>query len=42
MLDLMYDMPSEENLKEVMITEEFITQKGEALKVYEEKKEKFS
>ena len=34
MLDLMYEMPSEKLLKEVIITEELITQKGEALKVY--------
>ena len=38
MLDLMYEMPSEKLLKEVVITEEFITSGGEALKVYHQAK----
>lgn len=34
MLDLMYEIPSEENLKEVLITEEFIEKKVEPVKIY--------
>ncbi len=34
MLDVMYEMPSEENLKEVIITEEVIVTLGEPIKVY--------
>jgi len=49
MLDTMYDLPSEENLKEVVITEEVIVQAGTPILVYrspeeavakEEKKER--
>ena len=35
MLDLMYEVPGEEDLTEVMITEEFIKGTGDAVKVYD-------
>lgn len=35
MLDLMYEVPGEEGLEEVMITEEFIQGKGDPVKVYQ-------
>jgi ATP-dependent Clp protease ATP-binding subunit ClpX len=49
MLDVMYDMPSQQNLKEVVITEEVIVQDADPVLVYrvesearpaEEKKER--
>ena len=49
MLDVMYDMPSQQNLKEVVITEEVIVQDADPILVYrseaesrpaEEKKER--
>lgn len=43
MLDIMYEMPGDENLKEVVMTEEAVVGTGEPIKVYlsdEEKKER--
>ena len=38
MLDIMYDIPSQTAIREVVITEDVILKKGEALKVYEQLK----
>jgi ATP-dependent Clp protease ATP-binding subunit ClpX len=43
MLDIMYDMPGDDNLKEVVMTEEAVVGIGEPIKVYlsdEERKER--
>ena len=38
MLDLMYELPSQAEVKEVLVTEEFIHGKGEPIKVFEHQK----
>ena len=38
MLDLMYEIPSQTEVKEVLVTEEFIQGKGEPIKVFEHQK----
>jgi ATP-dependent Clp protease ATP-binding subunit ClpX len=38
MLDLMYDLPMMENVKECVITEEMITGSGEPILLYEREK----
>ncbi|MDH4195491.1 MAG: ATP-dependent Clp protease ATP-binding subunit ClpX [Nitrospirota bacterium] len=38
MLDLMYELPSQADVKEVLVTEEFIHGKGEPIKVFEHQK----
>lgn len=38
MLDIMYDVPSQSDIREVVITEEVILKKGEALKIFEQSK----
>ncbi|MDH5574361.1 MAG: ATP-dependent Clp protease ATP-binding subunit ClpX, partial [Nitrospirota bacterium] len=38
MLDLMYDIPSQTDVKEVLVTEEVIQGKGEPIKVFEHQK----
>ena len=38
MLDIMYDIPSQTAIREVVITEDVILKNGEALKVYEQLK----
>ena len=38
MLDVMYDVPSQKDIKEVLITEEVIQNKGEPMKVFEQQK----
>ena len=38
MLDVMYDIPSQPDVKEVLITEEVIQGKGEPIKVFERQK----
>ncbi len=38
MLDIMYDIPSQTEIREVVITEEVITKKGEAIKIFEQSK----
>lgn len=38
MLDLMYDIPSQADVKEVLVTEELIQGQGEAIKVFEHQK----
>ena len=38
MLDVMYDIPSEPDVKEVLVTEEVITTKGKPIKVFEHQK----
>lgn len=38
MLDIMYDIPSQSDIREVVITEEVISKKGEALKIFEQSK----
>ena len=35
MVDLMYEIPSQPNMMEVMISEEVVTQKGQRLLVYQ-------
>lgn len=40
MLDVMYEMPGQEDLKEVVMTEETIIDKGEPILVYKSKEEK--
>ena len=40
LLDLMYNLSSMENLKEVVINEEFVNGQAEPLLVYEENKQK--
>ncbi len=35
MVDLMYEIPSQPNMMEVMISEEVVTQKGQPLLVYQ-------
>jgi ATP-dependent Clp protease ATP-binding subunit ClpX len=38
MLDLMYEIPSQADVKEVLVTEEVIQGKGEPIKVFEHQK----
>jgi len=38
MLDIMYDIPSQSDVREVVITEDVISKKGEALKIFEQSK----
>jgi ATP-dependent Clp protease ATP-binding subunit ClpX len=38
MLDLMYDIPSQSDVKEVLVTEEVIQGQGEPIKVFEHQK----
>ena len=40
MLDIMYDMPGQEDLKEIVITEEVIVSQGEPICVYRSDEEK--
>jgi len=39
MLDIMYDIPSQTDIREVVITEDVILKNGEALKIFEQSKE---
>ena len=39
MLDIMYDIPSQTDIREVVITEDVILKKGEALKIFGQSKE---
>ena len=38
MLNVMYDIPSQPDVKEVLVTEEVIARKGEPIKVFEQQK----
>ncbi|MDT7042613.1 ATP-dependent Clp protease ATP-binding subunit ClpX [Candidatus Nitronereus thalassa] len=38
MLDIMYDIPSQNEIREVVITEDVILKKGEAIKIFEQSK----